>query len=467
MAQYQSFPGVPGDSRTLEKLKGLRLPPLNGKRFLDVGCNEGFFCGYAAFEGAEAAVGLDISAEYIARARQRFLDCEFLQQGWDRLPEGPFDVIVLASALHYADDQAALIHSLVSKLSMDGVLVLELGVMPSAKAEWVKVKRGIDERYFPSMPMLKEVLSEYAWKWMGPSIRQDGDPVSRHVVHIHRLRPKAYLLMQPPAYGKSSIARALFERADVPVLSGDEVIRLVVQGKISAPPELTALLSTNYSPYRLDEIILSVFEAGLGSHLVKLWLAQQSAGGGDFAVDAYVPEQWHGQVESVLSDVGYMPIRLQWERVGLGLTSEVETARRADAFYDSLSDGSVQQAEQEFEGGAQGFVDDIELSGRCVRIRGWAVDKAGRLPRYISVRVAKKIYMISSFERQMRPDVQSHLALRNGLCGYTASLVLERDVEMSRLLKGLEVRVGDDQNDMRQLLPMAGALVRKLRDGAY
>lgn len=468
MPQYQSFPDSAGDSRTLEKLKALSLPSLTGIRFLDVGCNEGFFCGYAAFEGAGVVVGLDMSAEYIARARRRFPQCEFLHQGWDRLPDGTFDVIVLASALHYAEDQPALIHALASRLSMDGVLILELGVMPSAKKEWVKVKRGIDERYFPSMPMLKELLSDYAWKWMGPSIRQEGDPTPRHVFHVRRLRSKAYLLMQPPAYGKSSIARTLFERAGVPVISGDEVIRLVAQGGLEVPASLQALLSTDYSPYRLDDTTRKVFDKGSGPDLVRLWLKQlaTSSDAGDFAIDAYVPEQWHAQVESVLTDSGYMPIRLQWDRVGLGLPSALEIEQRANAFYLSLSDVSEMPVEHGFNGGAQGFVDDIEQVGDRVRVRGWAVDETGRLPKYVSIRIAGHVHLISSFERQMRPDVQRHLGLRSGLCGYIASVVLDRELDSSRLIKGFEVRVGNDQGDLRQILPMAGVLAEKIRGGA-
>ena len=57
MAQYQTFPGKTGASRTAEKLKALLLPDLSGKRFLDVGCNEGFFCGFAKHCGAERSVG--------------------------------------------------------------------------------------------------------------------------------------------------------------------------------------------------------------------------------------------------------------------------------------------------------------------------------------------------------------------------------------------------------------------------
>ena len=74
MAQYQSFPDAAGDSRTLDKLKALRLPDLAGKSFLDVGCNEGFFCGFARFLGAGRVVGVDHSEQFIARARVRFPD---------------------------------------------------------------------------------------------------------------------------------------------------------------------------------------------------------------------------------------------------------------------------------------------------------------------------------------------------------------------------------------------------------
>ncbi len=231
MAQYQSFPGAVGDSRSLDKLKALRLPVLAGKSFLDVGCNEGFFCGFADFQGASRIVGIDRSRLFIERAAARFPRAEFFARGWDNLPEGQFDVILLASALHYADDQAALISTLVEKLTIDGILVLELGVTHNALPVWETVTRGIDRRLFPSMPMLREVLGDYAWKWMGPSIRQDGDPVTRQVIHISRRRPLAYLLMQPPGYGKSSIAGCLFPKAGVSLVSGDSEVSAIARGE--------------------------------------------------------------------------------------------------------------------------------------------------------------------------------------------------------------------------------------------
>ncbi len=135
---YQSFPDQGGGSHSIEKLIHLRMPPLRNKSFLDVGCNEGFFCGYAKHQGATRVVGLDMSANFIARARVRFPDCEFLQQTWDKLPNEKFDVILLASAIHYADDQPALIQRLVDQLSPDGTLILELGIVSDPANNWVR-----------------------------------------------------------------------------------------------------------------------------------------------------------------------------------------------------------------------------------------------------------------------------------------------------------------------------------------
>lgn len=423
MTQYQSFPGAAGDSRTLDKLKALRLPNLKGRSFLDVGCNEGFFCGFAHFQGAGPVVGIDHSERFIERARQRFPACEFHRQGWERLPEGPFDVIILASALHYAEDQPALIQSLVERLSDSGTLVLELGIAPSRKAEWIEVKRGIDERVFPSMPMLRELLSNYAWKWMGPSISQDGDPVARHVVHVSRRRPVAYLLMQPPGYGKSSIASGLFARAGITVVSGDQQIGLVANGKGAVSESLGTAITEDYSPFHIDQVIQRTFEQGLGSELVALWLGK--AGDGDVALDVYVPSMYHGEVERLLEKRGYLPVQLRWERVGQAPLPEAMLAQQAEAFYMSMLDapaatGTATTRKSHWD--PAGFVDEIAVDDGRLIIRGWAIDANGSLPEQICVKLGRRTVQVERMDRQLRPDVQRHLDLPHALVGYCASL---------------------------------------------
>jgi SAM-dependent methyltransferase len=466
MAQYQSFPDATGDSRTIEKLKALRLPSLKGKRFLDVGCNEGFFCGYALFDGAVRAVGIDHSAGFIDRARTRFPNGEFLHQDWTHLPEGPFDVILLASALHYAEDQPGLVRALVDRLASDGVLVLELGIASSKTAEWVKVERGIDHRYFPTMPLLRQVLDDYAWKWMGPSVAQAGDPVARHVIHVSRRRPVAYLLMQPPAFGKTSIGKRLFEKAGIPVVSGDDIVADVANGKRPAPEALQSLLAKDYSPFRIDETMRAVFQQGLGNQLVDLWLG--ASGGQDFALDAYVPAERHAEIEEQMHGAGYMPVALNWQRVGPDLAPADKAAQQADAFVSSIAAGvgMLEGASARNAGfRPQGFVDDATLAAGELLIRGWAIDGDGNLPRCLQVRWAERIWLVESFERQERPDVRRHLGLAHALCGYVARITAPGEID-PKSLSTLEVRAGGGERSLGPPLPMAGPLAQRLSAGS-
>lgn len=440
MAQYQSFPDAVGDSLTFDKLKALRLPALAGKSFLDVGCNEGFFCGFARFQGASRVVGIDHSAGFIKRARGRFPDCEFLHRGWDDLPSESFDVILLASALHYAEDQPALISALVDRLSPDGTLVLELGVISSRKAEWKQVKRGIDERLFPSMKMLQEVLAGYAWKWMGPSVSQQGDPVSRHVVHISRRRPLAYLLMQPPGYGKSTIAASLFPGAGVPVVSGDHQLGLVAGGKIEAAASIREEILESYSPFHLDKVIQRIFDRGLGADLVALWLS--GAGGGDVALDVYVPTDYQETVERVLEAKGYLPVRLHWNRVGLAPMPEQVVAEQAKAFYMSMLDtqpGAGDGSGRPEVVAPAGFVDEISVDAGNLIVRGWAVDETGSLPKRIAVRSRRRTIQVDVLDAQLRPDVQQHLGLAHALVGFRISLDLPNVRSPADLDSGFKV----------------------------
>lgn len=331
--QYQSFPGVRGDSSSFEKLKALRLPSLGGKRFLDVGCNEGFFCGYALHAGATAAMGIDRSHEATVRARERFPAATFLCQSWDTLPEGPFDVILLASALHYASDQAALIHRLMEALSDDGVLVLELGIAPSGKKEWVSVARSIDERLFPSRSQLQEVLAGYAWKIIGHSCEQAGDPIPRYVVHIRKLRPAVFLLTSQPASGKSTLCRTAFANSSMPVVSGDTVLGRIARGQLAAPQPLLQLVSASYDSTAIAQLTDKIFTAGLSETLFDIWCT--TAGDGQFVLDAYLTDEQEVAFKNYLTERGYLPVTLSWQ-MDVSMANQLDAQQRAEAYQRYL-----------------------------------------------------------------------------------------------------------------------------------
>ncbi|GAB3307800.1 class I SAM-dependent methyltransferase [Luteimonas notoginsengisoli] len=425
MAQYQSFPDIAGDSRTADKLKALRMPTLVEKSFLDVGCNEGYFCGFAKFMGAARAVGIDHSPEFIYRAKSRFPDCEFHARTWDFLPEGEYDVILLASALHYAEDQAELIRRLVDKLTPSGVLILELGIVSSPKPEWVKVKRGIDERYFPTMAQLKRTLVDYAWKWMGASVNQDGDPVPRQVVHVSRRRPVAYLLMQPPAYGKTSVASRLFPPANVPIVSGDALIQRVARRELDASRLLQEIVDKDYSPFTIDETVQRIFSKKASPDFVRACIAE--AGHGDFALDGFVPVKYHSEVEKQFADAGYMPVTLRWERIASPLMPEDSLNEHVAAYNKSLSDrgaGLIATGEVLPQHAMAGYVDNVHVGQDRLVVRGWALEADGQLPKQLVIGVGAERTFVTVDDVQDRKDVQRHLQLPHAKFGYTIELRL-------------------------------------------
>jgi SAM-dependent methyltransferase len=429
---YQTFPSVPGDSRSLDKLRALRLPLLSGKSFLDVGCNEGFFCGFALFAGASSVIGIDRSEATIAAAKKRFPECDFRAQSWDVLPSGPFDVILLASALHYATDQPELVRRLLEQLAPGGTLVLEIGVLGGHQADWASVRRSIDVRNFPTWQGVTRMLEGWAWKHIGPSVNQSGDPVGRHVVHVTHRLPIAYLLMSPPAYGKSSICRSLFCPAGVTVVSGDEVLSQVACGKLNASPGLAQLASKDFSPLGIDRTTQEIFASGLAAELIDVWIAQVP-GRADFALDAYVPEQRQDMIVEQLRDRGYLVVKLGWSRVGTAPQSvAAANAEAADycVWLENRTGVGAAPVEQPLPRRERtvGNLEYIKCRGNQVEIRGWAVDPCDEIPDCLFVQVGKAHYVIDKFERQQRPDVKRHLQLRHSLVGFLLSVPLGEGV---------------------------------------
>ncbi len=478
VTRYQTFPDQAGGSLSDEKLKRLRLPSLVGQSFLDVGCNEGFFCGFAHFEGASRAVGLEMNAGFVERARARFPACEFLNQSWDNLPDDTFDVILLASALHYAKDQAKLIGGLMGVLKPTGTLVLEIGIADGAENAWVPVKRSIDERLFATWAKMREVLSGYAWKNMGASVRQAGDPVNRVVIHVHHRLPMAFLLMQPPAFGKTFISNSLFGKAQVPVVQGDLLLEKAAKGLVAVDPAMKAFLDQTYSNGEIVRIVKEIHAADLLKSYVAM--VTEAAGPGDFAFDGYIPPRLHEKVKSVFQDMGYLPIILNWDHIG-NLPSRPDRAEeRALEYLEFLSTGvhprepAEAQAMNEEEGaqpaakpvnrvplfkramtairkllrrrsrseslqqrwleeGTIGHIDTLKASGRVVTIGGWAVDPEGKVPPLFTVRFGDQVFEKREVTLQDRPDVQKQLASRRTFVGYEIEIYVGKVYKPSEL----------------------------------
>ena len=308
---YQSFPWVRGDSQSYKKLLALQLPSLAGKTFLDVGCNEGFFCGYAEFLGAKSVTGVDIEPNFLTMAKTLFPGCTFLCEDWENLGEERYDVILNASAIHYAKDQKKFLDMLMSRLAPGGVLVLEIGVAPGEGNEFVAVKRSIDTRLFPTRAKLEEMLDGYAWKIISRSVPQAGDPIPREVYHISRKLPYAILALDDPHAGKSFTVREIF-KPDIRRISGDVLYYAVADGSGAAPPSITEIVMQNKARMDCGSITYQIFKKGLFADFCQ-WLAE-AGGHKDFILDMYIPAPGRRALAQSLEEHGYYVVNIQLQK---------------------------------------------------------------------------------------------------------------------------------------------------------
>ena len=301
---YQSFPWQHGDSRSFEKLVSLYLPALKGRSVLDVGCNTGYFCGWAAFQGAESVRGVDCDPGAIAQAKNFFPKCSFSCLPWQDIGPETYDVVLCLSVIHHADDQKQLVDALMQRVRPGGLLVLELGIAPGDDESFVQVKRSIDTKLFPTKTMLDTMLREYAPKRIGESVTQAGDPIRRYVYHIFHKLPVALLLMDEHYTGKSSLAATVL-RQDLPRLSGDQVYRKIALGEYSVPESLRTFFFLDPATGHLNSaaVVTEVCSAGLLPELLSVFMGL--AGKQDFILDSYIPAAYRDTVRSILRDAGY------------------------------------------------------------------------------------------------------------------------------------------------------------------
>ena len=91
------------------------LPDLRDKRVVDLGCGFGWFARWAAEQGADRVVGIDLSENMIERARRetsdarveyRIADLETLE-----LPAAAYDFVYSSLAFHYVEDFGRLVRT--------------------------------------------------------------------------------------------------------------------------------------------------------------------------------------------------------------------------------------------------------------------------------------------------------------------------------------------------------------------
>ncbi|MDL2219054.1 class I SAM-dependent methyltransferase [Ruminococcaceae bacterium OttesenSCG-928-O06] len=126
MARSQKGLAGAGEWPALQAL----LPPLAGKRVLDLGCGYGWHCIYAAQQGAAAVTGVDVSEKMLQVAREKtlFPNVEYLLLPIEDIAFAPasFDVVLSSLALHYVADFAAVCQKVHACLAPGGAFIFSV-----------------------------------------------------------------------------------------------------------------------------------------------------------------------------------------------------------------------------------------------------------------------------------------------------------------------------------------------------
>ena len=120
------------------------LPDLRDKAVLDLGCGFGWFCRFAAGEGAGRVLGVDVSENMLARARRETADSRVAYERADlesyAPPVAAFDLAYSSLAFHYLSDLPGLFVRMRAALRPGGALVcsVEHPIMTApARQEWL------------------------------------------------------------------------------------------------------------------------------------------------------------------------------------------------------------------------------------------------------------------------------------------------------------------------------------------
>lgn len=129
------FAGYSQLSRSVDGLAGAGewprlqtlLPPLDGARVIDLGCGFGWFCRWAREAGAVQVLGIDVSANMLARAVQDTHDPAITYRRADldevELAPGTVDLVYSSLTLHYLRDLPRLVAQIAAALVPGGVFL--------------------------------------------------------------------------------------------------------------------------------------------------------------------------------------------------------------------------------------------------------------------------------------------------------------------------------------------------------
>jgi len=106
------------------------LPDIRGRRVVDLGCGYGWFCRWAAEQGAESVLGIDVSVMMLAKAAAMTTDTAITYTHGDlehlELPQASFDLAYSSLAFHYLEHLPKLLATVYNALVPGGSLIFSV-----------------------------------------------------------------------------------------------------------------------------------------------------------------------------------------------------------------------------------------------------------------------------------------------------------------------------------------------------
>ena len=183
---FESDPGHADESSPWYQIVLEFLPPVQGKKILEIACGRGGFSRFLSSRGATVC-GADFSTSAVAIAQKRLLDfpslagtVSYLQADVQRMPfaEDSFDIVISCETIEHVPDRAAAVREMYRVCKPGGTLYLTtpnylnfMGlylIYALVRHPGLKSSQPLDERFL--FPQIRRLVKKAGWN----IVRSDG-----------------------------------------------------------------------------------------------------------------------------------------------------------------------------------------------------------------------------------------------------------------------------------------------------